>query len=406
MDICNILIIEDDAFQRKILTSMLSSICSANIATATNGKEGLEQVALQRPDVIFCDLYMPELDGVEFARILASKSIQTTLVFTSSAAEDVQNAVVDMSKSYGLDQVTNLVKPLKRTQVTDLVDKIIQDKLLKTSCCKPLSNIDAQEIRQAFTHEQFEPFFQAHFDATNGKIVGAEALIRWNHPTLGILTPIHFLDKLLAMGLSYQLTCQMLRKSIEAAASWHQKGWPLNVSVNVTPSDLGKPDFADRVLKIVDEVRFPPHRLTLEVTETELSVDLARSLENTSRLRMRGVSIAIDDFGTGHSSLSLLISSPFTELKIDQFFVNKMLDNHKHLAAIKCAIALGKSLDLKIVAEGVETQEQAKTLVKLGCDVLQGYYLARPKSSVKFSSLCHQHFLTKANTAPRSLLTA
>ncbi|MBW3698097.1 EAL domain-containing protein [Vibrio sp. T187] len=406
MDICNILIIEDDVFQCKVLNSMLSSVCNAKIITATNGKHGLEAVAKQRPDVIFCDLYMPEMDGVEFARILASKEIQPTLVFTSSAPIDVQNAVVEMSKSYGLEKVTNLIKPLRREHVSELLETLVQDRLASKKRCKPNSQIQEKEIRHALSHDEFEPYFQAHFDAKNGHLVGAEALIRWNHPTLGTLAPNHFLEKLLSMGLSYQLTFQMLRKSVETAAMWHNQGWPLTVSVNVTPSDIVKPDFADRVLQIIDEVRFPPTKLILEVTETELATDLARSLENTSRLRMRGVSISIDDFGTGHSSLSQLISSPFSELKIDQFFVSQMMQNNKHLAAIRCVIALGKSLDLNVVAEGVETRAQACQLAKMGCDVLQGYYLAKPKCSNDFTVLCIKHFTKMPNCELSEPLTA
>ncbi|MGF1754881.1 EAL domain-containing response regulator [Vibrio makurazakiensis] len=393
MDIENILIIEDDAFQCKILHSMLSSMSNAQIVTATNGKEGLLALEKQRPDVIFCDLYMPEMDGVEFARILASKSIQVTLVFTSSTAIDVQSAVVEMSKSYGLENVTNLVKPLNRNQVSGLLSSLIQSKSAACKTAQKHFDVSEKEIRNALCHDEFEPFFQAHFDARNGKLIGAEALIRWNHKQHGTLTPNHFLEKLLFMGLSYQLTCQVLRKSVETAANWHSSGLPLNISVNVTPSDLGKPDFADRVLQIIDEVRFPPHKLTLEVTETELASDLARSLENTSRLRMRGVQISIDDFGTGHSSLTQLISSPFTELKIDQFFVGQMLINNKHLSAIRCVIALAKSLELRVVAEGVETKDQARQLALLGCDVLQGFYLARPKNNNDFIALCKKHFI-------------
>jgi EAL domain-containing protein (putative c-di-GMP-specific phosphodiesterase class I) len=128
-------------------------------------------------------------------------------------------------------------------------------------------------------------------------------------------------------------------------------------------------------------------------------------LENTSRLRIRGVNISIDDFGTGHSSLSQLISSPFTELKIDQTFVSQMMQNNKHLAAVRCVIALSKSLDLRVVAEGVESQSQARRLAQLGCDVLQGYYLAKPKSSNEFIQFCLKHFSKSQKTQSNQAVT-
>ncbi len=397
MEICNILIVEDDLFQCRILERMLSTISNARIRTAANGIEALEYVKTQTPDVIFCDLYMPEMDGVEFVRQMADTGISPTVVFTSSAASDVQSAVIEMSRSYGIKKVTNLIKPLKREQVSEMLDWVAQETLPTSANAQVDTTISPADIKRALYSEEFEPYFQAHFDARNGRLIGAESLIRWNHPKLGTLTPIHFLDQLVEMGLSYQLSCIMIRRSIDIAATWHSAGWPMGISVNVTPSDLEHADFADRVIQILDEVRFPPNKLTLEVTETELASDLARSLENTSRLRMRGVSISIDDFGTGHSSLTQLISSPFTELKIDQFFVKEMLQNDKHLAAIRFVIALSKSLDLKVVAEGVETQGQARRLAQLGCDVLQGYYLAKPKSAGQFYEFCQKHFQKRAD---------
>ncbi|WP_117234019.1 EAL domain-containing protein [Vibrio maerlii] len=392
MEICNILIVEDDLFQRRILERMLSTINHAHIHTASNGIEALERVKKTIPDVIFCDLYMPEMDGVEFVRQLADQGISPTVVFTSSAASDVQSAVIEMSRSYGIKKVTNLIKPLKREQVSEMLDWVAQETLPTHTKANVDTTINNQDIKRALYSDEFVPFFQAHFDARNGRLIGAESLIRWQHPSLGILTPIHFLDQLVELGLSYQLSCIMIRRSIDIAASWHRAGWQMGISVNVTPSDLEHDDFADRVIQILEEARFPPNKLTLEVTETELATDLARSLENTSRLRMRGVSISIDDFGTGHSSLTQLISSPFTELKIDQFFVKEMLQNDKHLAAIRFVIALSKSLDLKVVAEGVETQGQARRLAQLGCDVLQGYYLAKPMSAQNFFEYCQKHF--------------
>lgn len=384
----SILIVEDDLFQSKILSSIIASLTDAEVHCAQNGKDALSLIHQIKPDIVFCDLIMPQMDGVEFTRQLAAFDPTAIVVFISSAAQDVQRAVVEMAKSAGLMHVNNLEKPITRSQISDVLH-------WAQAQCRHTHNtysqsvfISDEEIRNAVTANEFEPFYQAHFHSETNELVGAEALIRWRHPKHGYLAPALFLDRLFELGLSYPICCQMIRSAVETANLWHQAGWYLNISVNVTPSDLAQSDFSQRVLTILEQARFPASKLTLEVTEIELSPDVVSSLESSSRLRMHGVSISIDDFGTGHSSLTQLISSPFTELKIDQTFVADMLESTKHMAAVKCVIDLSKNLGLTVVAEGVETLAQAKQLTIMGCDILQGYALAKPLPNHDFIQLC------------------
>ncbi|WP_047048282.1 EAL domain-containing protein [Vibrio mexicanus] len=256
--------------------------------------------------------------------------------------------------------------------------------------------LDAQDVKHALLNNQLQPHFQAHFDAQSGEIVGAEALVRWEHPLYGSLTPNHFLPLLIEQDLSGTLALNMIRSSVRHASKWHKAGRSIKVSVNVLPSDIAQPNFADHVLTILDEAQFSPNYLTLEITEEEITTDLTNTIANTARLRIRGVSISIDDFGTGHSSLSQLIHSPFNELKIDRSFVNKMSSSPKHLAVLKSIIDLSHSIGLNIVAEGVETREEAKFLSELGCQTLQGYYFNKPQAINEFNQLLI-HSQTKVN---------
>tara|TARA_Y100001956_G_scaffold80665_1_gene96327 strand:+ start:799 stop:2004 length:1206 start_codon:yes stop_codon:yes gene_type:complete len=388
MAIKHILIIEDDSFHAAVLKKILTTLTDAIVRICGNGLEALDYVTRQEPDIIFCDLNMPSMDGVEFLRRLSGISIQPYIVITSGMTNDVLHSVMDMAKSYGLKHVFKLPKPVSREALCNLLTLQIKHSQQQSQHHTSRVDISPSEVRNALLLDTFEPFFQGHYCACSGELVGAEALVRWNHPSYGFLTPDKFLPSILEQNLSYALSCQMLRSSLEVAAKWHRLGKKIQIAINVSPSDIEREDFADKVFQAVEEARFPANKLTLEVTEAQITSDLAKTLENMSRLRMRGITISIDDFGTGFSSISQLINSPFSELKIDQSFVSRMSDSPKHFAALKCMVNLGKSLDLKLVAEGIETQSQAKMMSKLGCHTLQGYLFNKPMSSQEFLRLC------------------
>jgi EAL domain-containing protein (putative c-di-GMP-specific phosphodiesterase class I)/FixJ family two-component response regulator len=385
MKITHILVVEDDVFQQKILKSMLQKTCDAPVHIVNNGKQAIDYLtAGHQPNLILCDLNMPEMDGIELLRRLAQKETDAYIVLSSSVAPDLQQAVMRMANYYGLKKITNLNKPINIAKLQHLFSNLPKEHVHTNQCN---IQINDSEIINAFKNDQFTPHFQAHFEREALEITGAEALIRWQHPEHGLLTPYYFLDRVYLLNLGSKLTKMMLDRSIHRCANWHKNGWPLHISVNVSHSDLADVTFTDMVLSLLAHYKLPNRYLTVEVTETELSPNLAQSLENLTRLRLNGVEVSIDDFGTGHSSLSQLIYSPFTELKIDQSFTNNMMSDNKQMAAVKGSIAIAKSLGLRIVAEGVEDQATQDALVEMGCDLLQGYYLSKPISEQAFSLL-------------------
>jgi len=388
MSIQKILIIEDDSFHAAILQKLLTTLTDSSISVVRNGREAFEFLSIQSPDVIFCDLNMPGMDGVEFIRHLAATELRPFIVVTSGVTNDVINSVVDMAKSYGLDSIIKLAKPISKETLYTLLSQQLYPQKKQAECLSIAVEVNELEVRHALLNDHFEPFFQGHYCSKSGTLLGAEALVRWKHEQFGWLTPDKFLPIIMKLDLSYALSCQMLRSSLEAASKWHALGEKIQLSINVLPSDIEREDFADKVFEAVEQARFPTNKLTLEVTEVEMTQDIGRALDNMSRLRMRGVTISIDDFGTGFSSISQLINSPFSELKIDRLFVERMSDSPKHFAALQCMINLGKSLDLRLVAEGIETATQAKMMSKLGCHALQGYLFNKPMSSAEFTNLC------------------
>ena len=230
------------------------------------------------------------------------------------------------------------------------------------------------DLMQALNKGEFR-VYQPIADTMNGEIYGYEALVRWFHPLRGSVPPTEFIPVAEKIGLINQLGEWVLRTACEAAASWSS---PLKVSVNVSPVQLMNSSLTDTVVTILRTTGLDPYRLDLEITESDVFNENTRSLEILSQLRELGVQISIDDFGTGYSSLSRLSYFPFDKIKIDRSFVINIPDQKDDLDIVRLIISMGKSLHMRIVAEGVETEEQLESLRKLGCDLVQGYLIGKP----------------------------
>lgn len=231
------------------------------------------------------------------------------------------------------------------------------------------------DLIQALNKGEFRVYYQPIADTMNGEIYGYEALVRWFHPLRGSVPPTEFIPVAEKIGLINQLGERVLRTACEAAASWSS---PLKVSVNVSPIQLINSSLTDTVVAILRSTGLDPHRLDLEITESDVFNENTRSLEILSQLRELGVQISIDDFGTGYSSLSRLSYFPFDKIKIDRSFVINIPDQKDDLDIVRLIISMGKSLHMRIVAEGVETEAQLQSLRKLGCDLVQGYLIGKP----------------------------
>ncbi len=389
----NILIIEDDPFQQQLLLKLLSQLSLGQVNVASNGLFALAMIedSLQ-PDLIICDLNMPEMDGVQFLSCLSKRDINCRIVLISAAANDVVSSVQSMAKAYGFKQIDIINKPVSRLALKNIVNHKQSD---NNSYEQQSISFTIAEVVSAFHQGQISAFYQPHFDTDTQKICGAEALARWQHPQYGELAPAKFLSTLLNAGMGYALTLHMLEQAISDTKKWQEHFEGFQVSVNVTPSDLSHFSFIDSLLSLLKEYNLKHECLTLELTETEICRDFGKLLEATSRLRLQGIGISIDDFGTGHSSLTQLIEAPFSELKIDRGFVHQMLDSKKHLAAVTMSISLAKSLSLRVVAEGVESPRQQDILTNIGCDVLQGFLFTRALSRIEFSQWLNHFYQNK-----------
>jgi diguanylate cyclase (GGDEF)-like protein/PAS domain S-box-containing protein len=234
------------------------------------------------------------------------------------------------------------------------------------------------ELRHAVLRQQLSLVFQPLFDATDGNCTGYEALMRWTHPELGKVSPAVFIGVAEETGIIVTLGEWALREACRTASQWDNG---LAVAVNVSAVQFRFPNLVEVVTSALAESGLEPHRLELEITETSLLKDRDKTLAILLRLKALGVHVVMDDFGTGYSSLSNLHSFPFDKIKIDRSFISSMEENESARAIVRAIIGLGKSLELPVVAEGIETFGQQRMVVEDGIEQLQGFLLGKPKSA-------------------------
>ncbi len=240
-----------------------------------------------------------------------------------------------------------------------------------------------RDLRRALADGGLEVHFQPITEIGSRRIVGAEALARWSHPAHGMVPPSEFIPLAERAGLICELGAWVLRTACTEAAGWDG----LCLAVNLSPEQVRRPGIVEQVAATLRDTGLPPSRLELEITEGSLLHETPQTLLTLTRLRALGVSIALDDFGTGFSSLSYLRRYPFTKLKVDRSFVGSMAADAATHAIVQAVVTLGRSLSMRVIAEGVETEAQYKMLSTMDCDEAQGYLLGRPCPAREFNRL-------------------
>jgi diguanylate cyclase (GGDEF)-like protein len=234
------------------------------------------------------------------------------------------------------------------------------------------------DFRRALTHDELVVYFQPIVDVVGARVRGAEALVRWEHPTRGLLAPGAFVEAVEQTGLIAPMTRLVMERAVEQCAQWRRDGRDLSVAVNLSVRNLLDRDLPNQVDRILSTYGLPPEALQLEITESMVMSDPERVLATVARLNELGVRLSVDDFGTGYSSLANLRQMPIDELKIDRSFVSPMLQGESDLIIVRSTINLGHDLGLRVIAEGVEDAQTLTRLARLGCDLAQGYHVSRP----------------------------
>jgi len=251
-------------------------------------------------------------------------------------------------------------------------------------------------LRKGLAREEFVLHYQPQIDLHSNVVIGAEALIRWNHPEFGLIPPNRFISLAEESGLIVEIGEWVLHEACRQAVAWHKAGLPeLTIAVNLSAVQFKRGDLVKTVIQALTESQLPPALLELELTESILIQETEKIMGMVRRLKSLGVKLSIDDFGTGYSSLSYLKSFAVDKLKIDQSFVRDMTNDANNAVIIRTIVQMAKNLNLKTLAEGVETEEQLALLKFYHCDEAQGYHFARPMTPQEFS----RHFRSAGQTS-------
>ncbi len=370
-----VLVIDDE----EDICETISEIAAARgfeVDSISDPAKVADKLVLFKPDVILLDLMMPGTDGVELLRLLVDKVKSAKICLMSGSDARVLNSARRLGSAHGLDVIATFEKPIDMTLLRSTLDQF---------SAGDNKSVVGMDIAQALALGQLILYYQPVIEIASRRVKGAEALIRWAHPTRGILPPSEFLDEIVKEGLMQPMTEHVLNTAIHQIAKWHHAGENLTVSVNVTASSLLELSLPDHIAELCVQHQVPAERLILEVTETEAMQDVTRTMDVLLRMRIRNIGVSIDDFGTGHSSLRELQRMPFSEMKIDRSFVLDMANNRDYTVIVNSIIDLGHNLGLKVVAEGVEDVRIWRMLAERNCDYAQGFYMAKPMPPEEFN---------------------
>lgn len=391
----HVLVAEDDDFQRSIIVDLLKSLGVNTISEAGNGHEVLACLQEQheiKVNLLLSDLKMPKMDGMELLRYLGQEKNEIEIVILSSLDKKLLSAIFRIAEIYKLNLLGALEKPVGLKQLKSFLTKSGQVKQAVKSAndSKPL-NFTLAEILEGIRLKQFIPYLQPKVDLTTGLIVGAEALARWVHPKHGLIPPYAFISILEANNKIDYLTFMMLKECASIYAMFLKNNQNIHIAVNLSLVSLNDPDIAQRITSTIIENGGDPKHFTLEITESTAMTDAPVALENLARLSMNDFTLSVDDYGTGYSNLQQLTRIDFGELKLDRSLVHGFGDSDAMQIITASNIEMAHKLNMKCVAEGIETKEDWEQLRKIGCDIGQGYFIAKPMNLIDFYHFVNRH---------------
>jgi EAL domain-containing protein (putative c-di-GMP-specific phosphodiesterase class I)/ActR/RegA family two-component response regulator len=374
----SILIVDDDPTQIAILHAYFTSARAGNIHQAGDGNSALAIVnSLTEPlDLIVSDLGMPGMDGFEFLRHLKATAFSGKIALFSGHDHALIENAASLARIHGLKIVGQLKKPLTK-RALDMIFSTEQNSAAMPSARGSIS-VAIDDVIKGIQEKQFIPYYQPKIDFLSGKVVGAEALARWRLADNSIISPAHFIalaeQNNLIEGITMSILDSVLDDINREKATWNGA----KISINLPPAMLNDVRLPDTINRKLAEKDVRPSSICFEITESGILEFNPSTLEILSRLRIAGFDLAIDDFGTGAANISNLRMFPYSELKIDQSFINNILTDAFSEETVRVSLSLARQLNMRVVAEGIESQRIFDHIKSKGIDQAQGYFIGRP----------------------------
>jgi EAL domain-containing protein (putative c-di-GMP-specific phosphodiesterase class I) len=373
-----VLVVDDQEHVRRWNQAELKSAGIENVTLVDGGRSAI--AAVTEPgaafDLIICDLRMPDTDGIETIRALASLGIEAGVVITSVEDERMIESAGLLATQQGLQVLGQIPKPLTAAKLAPLLARLQASRAPVSATTFAIS---PAELQKAIESKEVFLVYQPKIAFRTGAFVGAEALVRWRHPDLGVLEPAAFLPVAESSdALIGALTKLVLDEALDFIARRRRDGHDHTVSVNLPSRAFEVLDLPEDLEAMTTAHGVDPKHLTIEVSEVQLTVDTVRTRDVVTRLRLKRFGLALDNFGRGASGLHRLHQTPFTEIKIDREFVHGCATSASNRSIVEASLALARSLGVVSVAEGVSDRAEWNLLDELGCDHAQGFFIARP----------------------------
>jgi len=376
-----ILVLGDTASGASRVANRLRQAGCQEVFVATESVQALAILEQTGPvDITLCDLRMENAGVLDFLQGMDQFGLAGSIIISSTLLADANSVLGSLVSLLGMALLGDVSKPLQPGALQLLLAKHLNEPINESGVL-PVVPATEEEVRRALSGHQLHTYFQPKFNLRTGGVCSIEALARWHHPFKGVLPPSVFMPVIERCGWLDELLFLQLEQGLRLQRQALNQGFALNVAFNLHAGQLVNPDLTGRIQTILAAHDLPGSGLTFELTETGLLEAPAISLESLVRLRMMGCSLSIDDFGAGFSSLQRLCQLPFNEIKLDGEFVRGLKHEPRRRAVISSTLALGEALGMSVVVEGIETEEQRKVLLELGCKQGQGYLCARPMSA-------------------------
>ncbi len=362
-----VLVVDDDPVIRQYLREVIERL-GYEVSTASDGETFQRSYQASEPDVILLDLIMPGTDGADLLKFLAASRCEIPIVLMSGLDDRALRAANRLGKTHGLRMFSGLEKPFDRARLEEVLTRTGLER------CR----LAEQNLMEAIDRGELRLYYQPQVNAADGRLLGAEALLRWQHPEYGVLLPGYFLQLAKDPEVIRSMTRWVCSTALAQLGQWRKDNVRLTMSINLTAADVLDESFSTWLLELVADNGLETSQVVLEVTEQMATADNEEVAEALTRLRLKGFQLSIDDFGTGYSSMARLQRIPFGELKIDKCFIMEALEDPDAKTIVEVLVNLGRTLGMRVVAEGVEDEPTLNVMRELGLSVIQGYFTGRP----------------------------
>ncbi len=370
-----VFVIDDDADFCRLMARLIEGL--GHQAIATDKIKTVDFAQLTASDVLFLDLMMPGTDGIQVLESLARNKVQCSIVPMSGTHQEVLTTAETIARRSGLRVIGVLNKPFRAHEVRRLLEHVWKEP--ESSGAKPVaSKINVEDLLAGLDRREFDAFYQPIIELSSNQPVGYEALARWRSEKFSLVPTDRFITMAARTGVLPRLTRQIISRVLAYAVKLKERGLVWHMSINIGVEDLVDTELPERLAALLANHDLPAGSLTIELTERSATLDEVAMYSILARMHLKGIALAIDDYGIAYSGLDRVSNIPFSYLKIDKQFISSMMTNRNARMVVESSVAMAKQMNMRAVAEGIETEDQCALLKKIGCELGQGHFLAAP----------------------------